>query len=266
MALPIDLVLVRHGQSEGNAAKRLSEKGDHAVFTEKFMNRHSASFRLTDLGRSQADKAGEWIRKEFPAFDRCFVSEYLRAMETAAHLALPNAEWRADFYLTERDWGDLDICPENEREEKFGDALKRRVAEPFFWRPPNGETFADLCLRVDRVLHTLHRECQDKRVIIVCHGEVMRAFQIRIERMSQTRFRELTFSKEPEEKIYNCQIIHYSRREKGVGKLTPHIEWVRTIRPTTEPVVVSEWLRIERPKYSNETLLDIVSHTPPMIS
>lgn len=266
MALPIDLVLVRHGQSEGNAAKRLSEKGDHSAFTEKFLKRHSASFRLTELGKKQADMAGTWIRNEFPNFDKFFVSEYLRAMETAAHLALPDAEWRTDFYLTERDWGDLDIYPENERQEKFGDALERRVAEPFFWRPPNGETFADLCLRVDRVLHTLHRECSDKRVIIVCHGEVMRAFQIRIERMSQTRFHELTFSKQNEDRIHNCQIVHYSRREKGVGKLTPHAEWVRTIRPTEEPAWNPGWHKIERPKYSNDTLLEIVSRTPPMIS
>lgn len=163
MTMPIDLVLVRHGQSEGNAAKRRSEAGDNGAFTEAFMKRHSASFRLTAKGREQACQAGEYIRKEFlkngVGFDRYITSEYLRAMETAALLELPNAKWFGDFYLTERDWGDLDICPENERNEKFRDALRKRRVEPFFWRPPGGETFAELCLRVDRVLHTLHREC-----------------------------------------------------------------------------------------------------------
>ncbi|MFA6407360.1 MAG: phosphoglycerate mutase family protein [Candidatus Paceibacterota bacterium] len=265
MALPIDLVLVRHGQSEGNIAKRRSESGDHEAFTPEFRNRHSASFRLTDLGREQAKKAGIVIRNEFPAFDRHFVSEYLRAMETAAHLLLPEASWRSDFYLTERDWGELDICPENERDEKFGEALRRRETNPFFWRPPGGETFADLCLRVDRVLHTLHRECNDKRVIIVCHGEVMRAFQIRIERMSQSRFRDLAFSHQDEDRIYNCQIIHYSRRENGVGLLAPYVGWVRTIRPTAEPLWISKWSAIKRPHYSNADLLEIVSHVAPML-
>ena len=61
MALPLDLILVRHGQSEGNAAKRLSEKSDHTAYTKEFRNRHSASLRLTDLGRKQAQTAGEWI-------------------------------------------------------------------------------------------------------------------------------------------------------------------------------------------------------------
>lgn len=266
MALPIDLVLVRHGQSEGNAAKRRAERGDPGAYTPEFRERHSSSFRLTDLGRSQAIKAGMWIRNEFPAFDRYLVSEYLRAMETAALLSLPGAQWFADIYLTERDWGDLDICPEEERQAKFGDALRRRLAEPFFWRPPNGATFAQKCLDVDRVLHTLHNECNDKRIIAVCHGEVMRAFQVRIERMSQTRFRELTFSERSEDRIHNCQIIHYSRREKGVGKLTRYAEWVRMIRPTEYPVWTSGWRRIERPRYSNENLLEIVSRTPVMVS
>ena len=265
MPLPIDLILVRHGQSEGNLAQRRSEKGNHADYTEAFKDRHSASFRLTDLGRTQAEQAGAWLRNEFPNFDRLLVSEYLRAMETAAHLALPNAQWFSDFYLTERDWGGLDVLPQNEQQEKFSEELKRRDIEPFFWRPPNGETFADLCMRVDRVLHTLRRECEDKRVIIVCHGEVMRAFQIRMERMSQKRFRELTFSENKEDKIFNCQIIHYSRRKNGTGDLSPHMGWVRFVRPTEDTAWTSGWQTIKRPKYSNEELLEIVSRTPPMI-
>src|SRR6185436_2831339 len=101
MTMPIDLVLVRHGQSEGNAAKRRSEAGDHSAFTEAFKNRHSSSFRLTKLGREQAHLAGKWLRAEFYdrgiAFDRCITSEYLRAVETAALLELPDAEWRTDY-------------------------------------------------------------------------------------------------------------------------------------------------------------------------
>ena len=263
MTLPIDLVLVRHGQSEANAAKRLSEGGDHSAFTKEFLERHSASFRLTARGRKQARQAGIWIRENIGAFDRYMTSEYLRAMETAGHLGLPNAKWLAEFYLTERDWGSLELCPENERHEKFGEALKRREVEPFFWRPPDGESFAQLCLRVDRVLHTLHRECSDKRVIIVCHGEVMRAFQVRIERLSQTRFKELAFSREPENYIYNAQIIHYTRRHQGI--LSPHADWVRIVRPTESPVWDSGWRYITRPHYSNADLLEVVSHTPPMI-
>lgn len=266
MTLPLDLVFVRHGQSEGNKAKRLSEAGDHTAFDTAFRNRHTRSFRLTELGREQAVKTGAWLAQEFCAngrgFDRHITSEYTRAMETAGHLGLPGASWFSQFYLTERDWGSLDICPENEREEKFGEALKMRAIEPFFWRPPNGESFAQLCLRLDRVLYTLHRECSDKRVIIVCHGEVMRAFQVLLERMSQQRFKDLYLSKDQKHRIHNAQILHYTRRNPITGALAKHANWMRMVRPTDDPVWSSGWEEIRRPSYSNEELLSIAALYP----
>ena len=221
---------------KGNAAKRQSEKGDHSAFTDEFRKRHTASFRLSDLGRQQALAAGEWIRNEFYekggiGFDRYVTSEYYRAMETAALLNLPKADWLCDFYLSERSWGDIDVYPENERVEKFGQALQRREVEAFFWAPPNGESFTQLCQRVDRALDTLHRGSSDKRVIIVCHGEVMWAFRVRIERMSQEKFKELNLSDDPNDRIHNCQILHYTRRDPNEHKLTEHANWMRMIRP-----------------------------------
>ena len=264
MTLPIDLVLVRHGQSEGNAAKRLSEAGDHSAFSEAFRGRHSGSFRLTDKGREQAMSAGSWLQAELCTefgFDRYYVSEYIRAKETAALLGLKGATWLADPYLTERDWGDIDIAPENERQERFGKALQMREIEPFFWRPPNGESFMTLCLRIDRLLDTLHRECADKRVIMVCHGEVMRAFQVRLERLSQARFRELVLSDRAEDRIHNCEIMYYTRREPhGQRRLLPYLGWVRKIRPAEE--WSSSWHEIERRRYSNDDLRAEVMQYP----
>ena len=269
MSLPIDIILVRHGQSEGNAAKRLSEKGDHTAYTNINTGRHSRSYRLSKKGREQALKAGEWLQKEFykdgKSFDRFIVSEYTRAMETASLLGLPDAEWYRNFYLTERDWGDIESSPENERAEKFKDALEMRIIEPFFWRPPNGESFADLCLRLDRVLHTLHRECSEKRVIIVCHGEVMRAFRVLLERMSQQRFKELYLSKSKEDGVFNCEIMHYTRRNPDTGIVEDHANWLRRIRPNEELVWNTGWESIKRPRYSNEELLEIVEQTPSVL-
>lgn len=273
MTLPLDLVLVRHGQSEGNAARRLSEAGDHSAYSEAFRNRHSGSFRLTDQGRREAQAAGRWIQSELCSqygFDRHYVSEYVRAKETAGHLGLLGATWFTDPYLTERDWGEIDITPEHERQERFGKALKMREIEPFFWSPPNGESFMTLCLRIDRMLQTLHRECGDKRVIMVCHGEVMRAFQVRLERLSQARFRELILSDKPEDRIYNCEIMHYTRREPaGDRRLLPHFCSVRKVRAVQnsweEDPWISRWQEIVRPRYNNEDLLKEVELVPGML-
>lgn len=59
--LPIDIVLVRHGESEGNYAQERSKKGDQSFWTEQFRRRHTSKYRLTSLGRKQAHIAGEWV-------------------------------------------------------------------------------------------------------------------------------------------------------------------------------------------------------------
>lgn len=270
MTLPLDIILVRHGQSEGNAAKRRSEAGDHSAFSEEFRKRHTASFRLTDLGKEQARLAGQWIRDFLDVqdwkFDRYLTSEYIRAKETAALLGLHQAEWMCDPYLSERDWGNLEQMPEKERNEKFGEALRQRDAEPFFWRPPNGESFMGLSLRIDRVLDTFHRECNEKRVIAVCHGEVIRAFQLRIERIPRAEFKRSILSDESEDRIHNCQIVHYSRRNPKTGEVARHANWVRWIRPTDEPVTEVPWREITRRRYTNEDLLTEVEGIPQLVS
>jgi NAD+ kinase len=270
MTLPIDLVLVRHGQSEGNLAKRLSEAGQHGTFAKVSKDRHTRSFRLTKTGRSQAERTGEWLRGEFfedsYGFDRYYTYEYVRAMETSALLGLPRSEWFSNFYLTERNWGDLDKYDEAERAERFERDLRMRDIEPFFWGPPNGETFADVCLRLDRVLYTLHRECTDKRVIIVCHGEVMWAFRVLLERMPQLTFKELHLSKRPEERIQNWPVLHYTRRDPVTRKLAGHANWMRMIRPTDTPAKHFGWQPILRPRFSNAQLHEIVKQYPPILN
>jgi NAD+ kinase len=263
-------VLVRHGQSEGNVAKRRSEAGDHSIFTPEFKARHTASYRLSGLGQEQARTAGAYIVGEYfrdgVGFDRYITSEYNRAMETAGLLNLPGASWYCDFNLTERDWGNLEGLSQEERQERFGDALRMQENEPFFWRPDNGESFNQVCMRVDRVLQTLHRECSDKRVVIVCHGEVMWAFRVRLERMSQIRFKELHLSKRSEDRIYNCQLFHYTRRNPQTKMLGPYASWLRMIRPTEKPVWETPWQEIIRPRYTSQELLDRVALTRAMVA
>jgi len=72
--LPIDLVLVRHGESEGNLAQRRSKQGDESDWSKDFKERHTSKYRLTDLGRRQAVVAGKWIKDNIgEKFDRFFL-------------------------------------------------------------------------------------------------------------------------------------------------------------------------------------------------
>lgn len=270
MPMPRNLVLVRHGESEGNLAKKLSEQGDHSLFNEKFRNRHSSTFRLTDKGREQAKIAGEWIRENISVqFDRYYTSVYLRAAETAAYLGLPFAQWRAEFYLRERDWGDMDVVSQEEKETKYKSAMEERRQDGMFWRPPNGESMSNLCIRVDRVIQTMARECSGKNVIIVCHGETMWAFRILLERMSPWEYARLDASTAKKDRLLNCQVLHYTREDPlnpKSKKLLPHLTWMRSVCPTDPSLSSNIWTKLTRKKYSNAELLEIAEETPRMIN
>lgn len=265
--MPLDLLLVRHGQSEGNVASAASKKGDDSHYTEEFLNRHSSKWRLTGQGIWEARTSGEWIRSEFDwEFDRYCVSDYLRAKETAANLGLPNALWYPEFYLRERDWGALDVMTHAQRMAIYADAMRRREIDAFYWSPVDGESMAQLCLRIDRVIDTLHRECAGKRVIIVCHGEVMWAFRMRLERMSLTRYHELAVSHNPLDRIHNCQVLHYTRANPVTGKVEPYLGWMRSSCPWDLSLSPHVWTPIERRVYTNEDLLADCERFPRLVS
>jgi len=125
---------------------------------------------------------------------------------------------------------------------------------------------AQLCLRIDRVLHTLHRECSDKRVLIVGHGLVMWAFLVRIERLTPTQFLERSHSRNIADQIRNCQIIHYTRRDPTGGDLAKRMEWVRSVCPWDANQPGGSWRTIQRPTFTNEQLREEADSSPRIIA
>lgn len=269
MGMPADLLLIRHGESEGNVALHASKNGDNRHLTEEFLTLHSSRWRLSPTGCEQAQITGEWLRENFPeGFDRYYVSEYARAMETAALLGLPNADWMISPYLRERWWGDLDRMSYEERQRVFAQSLADREITPYYWRPPNGEALVEVCARLRPILSALHRECAGKRVVIVCHGEVMEAFRVELERLSEHAYLEWEESKktDPTQKINNCQIFHYTRRDpSGIPwrEISTHLDWRRSLCPCKG--VEGSWETIERPRYSNAELLEVAEHSPQLL-
>lgn len=261
-----DLVLIRHGESEGNVARQRSIDGDHSLFTGEFQNRHSCNWRLTDRGRQQAAAAGEWLRaNNLVHYDRYLVSEYLRAMETAGRLDLPDSRWYAEMLIRERDWGQMDLMSEQERMAKMQDELRRRDLDRFYYAPPGGESLAAVAQRADRLLGVLHRECAGKRVIVVCHGEVMWAMRTRLERMSQDTFHELQESGQMVDQIHNGHILHYTRTDPQTGEVAPFFTHMRSVCPWNERLSPKGWMKIERPVYDNAMLLATAERVPRMI-
>lgn len=226
------LVLLRHGESEGNVAYDLSIKGDHSLYAGDFLERHSSLWRLTEKGEDQAKIAGEWLRdNNLSRFDCLYTSEYVRAMETSGLLGLKDVKWRSDLMLRERDWGEWDLCSQQERRENFGNYERRRRRESLFWAPPGGESLAQVVQRVDSFLMFVNRRFSGGKVFITCHGELMWAFRLRFERLTQLQYREMQAQRSTEEKIHNCQLIVYSRRCPETGTLHPSFRFMRFVCP-----------------------------------
>jgi len=263
--MPIDFVLVRHGESEGNLAQAHSMDGDQSAWAyEEFKSRHTSCYRLTDVGRQQAKAAGEWLRKNVGSFDKYYSSEYVRAMETAALLDL-EGPWISDFFLRERDQGVLAKVSKKERTEKFAHEVAKRDQDVFYFAPPGGESIANACLRVNHVLSELRSHCAGFKVIAVCHGNMMWGFRLCIEFMNQERFRELNSS--PETKLQNGVIIHYSRRHPETGEISATLDWMRIVCPWhMDMSVQKDWVRVVRPLWSNEDLLKRVHAIPQLLN
>eukprot|EP00736_Rhodelphis_marinus_P006425 Rmarinus@m.26409 len=252
-----DFVLVRHGESEGNYAWQRSKAGDHSLYSGEFLTRHSSLWRLTDVGIRQARAAGDWLKNNCSdiKFDRYYCSEYLRAMETAAVMDLPDAKWFTEVQLRERDWGQYDLASQELRDSLFADEEKRRARDSLFFAPAGGESLAHVCTRVDSVLNFLNLHCANMRVIMVCHGELMWGFRLRFERLTGLQYRELQQLARVEDRIHNGQILWYTRRNPSTGVVDPHFRWYASVCPWDMSRSNGQFKEIARHGHTNESLL-----------
>lgn len=271
MTMPIDLILVRHGESEGNRFNSDSKKKSGRKFAhldQTFRKRHSSTWHLTRCGVRQAKFAGQVLRDVFPDpphIDQYYTSDFLRAYETAAYLGFEGAKWRRTSRLIERDWGELEGLPHEERMGRFADAMARHEREGVYWRPDGGERLVSLAQPIFWMFDTLHRECSNKRVIMVCHGEFMHMFRILLERVPPEEYPSWYAPDSRDWKIPNGGMMHYTRRDPETGVKAPYMNWARSFIPDRTLSSASAWTpwrRIIRKLYSNADLLAIAAQYP----
>jgi broad specificity phosphatase PhoE len=265
MTMPRTLTLVRHGESESNLAKRHAERGTPFANEAKLMEVHTSDRRLTPKGVAQAIAAGEWFKEWMPNQStiknlRCYVSPYVRAMETAGHMSLNDKwntlRWRVDNRLCERNWGNFDQTTHEDRMKFFKAELDNREKFALFWAPPGGESLMQVFLRLRDFVGTLHRECEDMHVLVVSHGETMWAWRTLLEYWLPSDLREAMNSNDRQKKILNCRIIQYSRVDKE-GLKSDRYDWVRFVNPRkpSDPETNLDWSPVGRRMYSDADLL-----------
>jgi probable phosphoglycerate mutase len=152
---PLTLLLVRHGQSEWNAAGR--------------MQGQTAAVPLTALGHEQAAEAARELARLGPG--ALISSDLDRAVQTAEHCARTTGlAITTTPALREQGYGVLEGRPSRE----LWDVVD--WTDPH-WSAEGGESLADLHARVADYLAELRRDPPADVVALVTHGDTIRAAQ-----------------------------------------------------------------------------------------
>ncbi len=224
---PERLWLVRHGQSQGNVAR---EAADEAGLHEIGIELRDVDVPLSDLGRRQAEAAGRWFaalpREERPEI--VMASPYVRARQTAEMIcrqgALAGGPARTilDERLREREFGIFDrLTTAGIRERYPEEAAHRRRLGKFYHRPPGGESWADVILRLRSVLNTINLHYCDRRVLVVCHQVVVFCFRYILEELDEAEI--LAIDKQAE--VLNCGIAQYDFEADANGLCVPELSF-----------------------------------------
>ena len=254
-SLPIDLILIRHGESERN----LISKNENIKYDKtEYESIHSSKFRLTEKGREQSLICGEYIKKNIDTkFDKYYTSDYIRTKETAALLNLDNSLWECEFLIRERDNGVLSGYSKEDKKRLYPDEVKRKEKNLFYFSPIGGESLANVCLRIEQFINILCRYASGMKVLIVAHGHVLRAFRIRLEKMNHNQIEELY--KEENKTILNTQIIWYSRRNPNSNKISKDLKYRKMVCPYNLDLCNDDWITLKKNNLlSNEDLLNSI--------
>ncbi|PYQ11932.1 MAG: histidine phosphatase family protein [Acidobacteria bacterium] len=236
---PDVLWAVRHGESAANTARQAAEAAGLGVIE---LAMRDPDVPLSLIGHRQAAALGRWFGG-LAASRRptaVLVSPYLRARETAERLLAAAEMTRlsvvADERLREREFGVFDGLTKRGIEESFPDqaALRRRMGK-FYFRPPGGESWCDVILRLRSVLATLTRDYRRERVLVVAHQVVVLCFRYLLERMSEEELLAIDRAAD----VANCSVTAFAfdRRQGRRGKLVlERYNFVAPLEEAGEPV------------------------------
>ncbi|WP_067498491.1 histidine phosphatase family protein [Actinoplanes sp. TFC3] len=187
MGVVAELILIRHGQSASNVA---FPRADAAGLADSGLTGRDTDVELTEVGVEQAQAVGQWLAglptDLIPQV--VITSPYLRARETwriaaeTSGLSFPSPQ--TDDRLVDRLLGDLEMMTRAAIAERFpGEPERLQEAGPWHYQPPNGETFADIAVRLQSFLDDLNRAHAGERVVVVAHDAVVMMMRYVVEHL-----------------------------------------------------------------------------------
>jgi broad specificity phosphatase PhoE len=238
---PCTLWLVRHGQSAGNVARDAAEAAGHHIID---IAERDIDTPLSELGRRQASALGHWFGdlpdQRRPEVVLC--SPYVRARETA-HLLLRAADisersvrLRFDERLREKEFGILDRLTVHGIRRKYPELSEQRShVGKFYFRPPGGESWCDVILRLRSLVEMMTREHGSQRVLVVGHQVIVNCMRYLIECMDEAQI--LAIDKRAD--VPNCGVTSYEYDERSDALAPDLVNFVAPLRQAGAPVTVA---------------------------
>nr|WP_275585943.1 histidine phosphatase family protein [Geodermatophilus sabuli] len=204
--------MVRHGESMGNVADAHAQQSGAGRLE---LDVRDPDVPLSETGRGQAEALGRHLA-ELPEEERptaVLSSPFARAL-TTARLATAGLDVRVrtDERLRERDFGAFDGMTGTGIREQFPDEAKRRdLLGKFYYRPPGGESWADVALRIRSLLATeaLRHDCE--RLLVVAHQAVIMVFRYVLEELTEQEL----LAVDREQQVANASLTRYEMNAAG---------------------------------------------------
>ncbi|KAK7206687.1 histidine phosphatase superfamily [Myxozyma melibiosi] len=202
MGRPRLIILVRHGESEGNCDRTINQ----------YVPNHKVP--LTARGHEQARAAGVRLRETLLPGENVLIytSPYRRTRETTQGIVsqLDGIDYRVyeEPRLREQDFGNFQF-----HETEMAKIWKERARYGhFFYRIPNGESAADVYDRCAGFNETLFRQFSSdkfaKVLVLVTHGLMSRVFLMKWYRWTVERFESLR-------NVSYCEFVTMERQDTG---------------------------------------------------
>lgn len=180
--MPRTLVLVRHGQSEWNLKNLFTGWKDPD---------------LTELGVTEAQRAGQLLVERGMKFDIAFTSVLSRAQRTLdivlEGIGQTGLATIADAALNERDYGDLSGLNKDDARARWGEEQVHIWRRSYDVPPPGGESLKDTGARVwpYYIREILPRVMRGQDVLVAAHGNSLRSLVMVLDGMSREEITEL---------------------------------------------------------------------------
>ena len=209
---PERLWIVRHGESAGNVARDAAQA---AGLGRIDIAERDVDVPLSELGVEQSVALGRWFGA-LPAAERpevVLTSPYRRALHTAelvreaGGLPVEAADFLIDERLREKEFGILDRLTRHGIAEHHPEQAEfRRILGKFYHRPPGGESWCDVILRLRSALDSIGLHHGGRRVVIVGHQVVVLCLRYLIEAMTEEQI--LAIDREAD--VANCGVTEYA--------------------------------------------------------